>query len=69
MVCTYIHRNGSVRDIKTSDTEDGLPITVVTYGDYRTALQKVNMINIGFAMLYAMECLVVVLVYRKKRMK
>ena len=69
VVCTYIHRNGSVRDIKTSDTEDGLPITVVTYGDYRTALQKVNMINIGFAMLYAMECLVAVLVYRKKRMK
>lgn len=69
VVCTYTHRNRSVRDIKTSDTEDGLPITVITYGDYRAAQQKVNLINCGFIALYALKCLVVVLIYRKKRMK
>ena len=69
VVCTFIQRNHSVVSWRTADSEDGLPITVVTHSDYEAANRKMEMINIGFLGLYVIECIAVVSVYRKKRMK
>lgn len=69
MVCRYVQKNMSVKTVRTSDTSDGLPVTAITYTDYRIAERKIALINAGFVALYLAEAVAVLLVYRKKRMK
>lgn len=37
MVCRYVQHNMSVKTVYTSDIADGLPVTAITYTDYRIA--------------------------------
>ncbi len=69
MVCRYVQNNMSVKTVRTSDTSDGLPVTAITYTDYRIAERKIALANSGFAALYLVESLTVLMFYRKKRMK
>lgn len=59
----------SVKTVRTSDTADGLPVTAITYADYHAAERKIALVNAGFVALYIAESAVVLLIYRKKRMK
>ena len=67
LVCTYIHRNFNVVSIRPAQTEDGLPITVVTHRDMQAAQTKNLLINLAFIPLYLAELAAVLLFYRKKR--
>ena len=69
MVCSYVQNNMSVKTVRTSDTSDGLPVTAITYTDYRIAERKIALVNSSFVALYLAESLVVLMFYRKKRMK
>ena len=67
LVCTYIHRNFDVVSIRPADTEDGLPVTVITNGQMQAASAKNRMINLLFIPLYLLEAGVILVHYRKKR--
>ncbi|MBQ3552228.1 MAG: helix-turn-helix transcriptional regulator [Clostridia bacterium] len=69
VVCEYIYRNKTVYSVQPSNSEDGLPITVFTHDDLRIAQQNLNIINIGFIVLYCLELLGTVLIYRARRVK
>ena len=69
MVCRYVQNNMSVRTVRTSDTSDGLPVTAITYASYHAAERKIALINAGFVALYLADSLLVLMFYRKKRMK
>ncbi|MEE0965158.1 MAG: helix-turn-helix transcriptional regulator [Ruminococcus bromii] len=70
IVCTYIHRNENVSNIRYS-AKDGtvLPIQVIKTGDYRAAVKLSNLITTIYCVLYPIELLVVLLIYLKKRAK
>lgn len=66
MVCRYVQKNMSVKTVRTSDTSDGLPVTAITYTDYRIAERKIALINGCFVALYITESLVMLMIYRKR---
>ena len=70
VVCEYIDRNESVTSLRYS-AKDGtvLPITVCTADDLEAAREKAAVRNVLFTGVYALECMVVVVVYLKKRKK
>lgn len=70
VVCEYIHRNENVVSLRYT-SKDGtiLPITVCTEDDLQEARQTVAVRHVIFGAAYCFECLAVVLIYFKKRMK
>ena len=68
-VCTFIWRNRTVIFYRTADSEDGLPIAAITYGNNRAANRIVDAYNIGFGVLYCLELLGTAIIYLRKRMK
>ena len=71
VLCTYVHRNGSVSSVRYSRSQKGtvLPIQVITMRDMRSADNLSGIINAAYCLLYPMELLAVVLAYFRKRMK
>lgn len=67
VVCTYLHLNYNVVSIRQADTEDGLPVMVITGGDMHAARSKKRLINLAFLPLYAGELAALWYFYRKKR--
>ena len=70
VVCEYIDRNESVVSLRYTP-KDGtiLPITVCTEDDLRTAQQTAAARHVLFGAAYCLECLIVIVVYIKKRAK
>lgn len=68
LVCTYIHRNFDVVSIRPADTEDGLPVTVITNGQMLAANAKNRTMNLLFIPLYLLEAGMILAHYRKKRL-
>ena len=70
VVCEYIDRNEHVVSLRYTP-KDGtiLPITVCTEDDLQEARQTVAVRHVIFGVAYCIECLAVVLIYFKKRMK
>lgn len=67
VVCTYIWRNSDVIRVDHSNTEDGLPLIVITEDGLRAGQQKNDQINLLFTPLYILELAGTAIVYRKKR--
>lgn len=70
VVCEYIDRNESVVSLRYTP-KDGtiLPITVYTEDNLQEARQTAAVRHVIFGAAYCFECLAVVLIYFKKRMK
>ena len=70
VVCEYIDRNESVVSLRYTP-KDGtiLPITVCTEDDLRTAQQTAAARHVLFGAAYCLECLIVILIYIRKRAK
>lgn len=70
VVCEYIDRNENVVSLRYTP-KDGtiLPITVCTEDDLQEARQTAAVRHVIFGAAYCIECLAVVLIYFKKRMK
>ena len=70
VVCEYLDRNESVVSLRYTP-KDGtiLPITVFTEDDLQEARQIASIRHVVFGVAYCIECLIVVLVYFKKRAK
>lgn len=69
MLCRYVWRNNDVCRIDYSQTDDYLPITVYTSQDYFKHNNIMNYINIAIALVYVIEIVTAVMIYRKKRVK
>ena len=68
VVCEYLRRNGSLSHISYGKDSDGLlPITVITHDALRTGFARVNLIHGACGVLYCMEFVAAVVLYRKKR--
>lgn len=67
VVCTFIWRNQNVCFYRTANTEDGLPITAVTFAHNRTANRIVDTYNIAFGVVYLLELLGTLVIYHRKR--
>lgn len=67
VVLTYVWRNSDVTSVSPSDSEDGLPISVITKDGFRAGQSKNTRLNLLFVPLYLLELLGTTLVYRKKR--
>lgn len=70
VVCEYIDRNESVVSLRYTP-KDGtiLPITVCTEDDLRAAQQTAAARHVLFGAAYCLECLIVILIYIRKRAK
>ena len=70
VVCEYIDRNESVLSLRYTP-KDGtiLPITVCTEEDLQTARQTAAARHVLFGAAYCLECLIVILIYIRKRAK
>lgn len=70
VVCEYIDRNESVVSLRYTP-KDGtiLPITVCTEEDLQTARQTAAARHVLFGAAYCLECLIVILIYIRKRAK
>ena len=70
VVCEYIDRNESVVSLRYTP-KDGtiLPITVCTEEDLQTARQTAAARHVLFVAAYCLECLIVILIYIRKRAK
>lgn len=70
MVCEYIDRNESVVSLRYTP-KDGtiLPITVCTEEDLQTARQTAAARHVLFGTAYCPECLIIIIVYIRKRAK
>lgn len=70
VVCEYIDRNESVVSLRYAP-KDGtiLPITVCTEEDLQTARQTAAARHVLFGAAYCLECLIVILIYIRKRAK
>ena len=70
VVCEYIDRNESVVSLRYTP-KDGtiLPITVCTEEDLRAAQQTAAARHVLFGAAYCLECLIVILIYIRKRAK
>ena len=70
VVCKYIDRNESVVSLRYTP-KDGtiLPITVCTEEDLQTARQTAAARHVLFGAAYCLECLIVILIYIRKRAK
>ena len=70
VVCEYIDRNESVVSLRYTP-KDGtiLPITVCTEDDLQTVQQTAAARHVLFGAAYCLECLIVIVVYIKKRAK
>lgn len=70
VVCEYIDRNESVVSLHYTPKDDTiLPITVYTNDNLQEARQIASVRHVIFGVAYCLECLAVVLIYFKKRMK
>lgn len=69
VVCEYIHRRNFVSLRYTPKDGTVLPITVCTEDDLQEARQTAAVRHVIFGAAYCIECLVIVLVYFKKRSK
>lgn len=70
VVCTYIHRNESVRSLRYGHPGGAvLPITVFTQDDILVARQKIRQINCVVAVAAAAEVFAALFIYLKKRAK
>ena len=69
VVCTYLNRNRSVAHIRYAQTEDLLPITVITYHELQGGQVKYRLISGAFAALYCLEAAAGFFVYFRKRTK
>lgn len=67
VVCEYIWRNNTVMRVSPAESEDGLPVTVITKDGLRAGQQKNARINLLFVPAYILELLGTALIYRKKR--
>ena len=70
VVCEYIDRNESVVSLLYTP-KDGtiLPITVCTEEDLQTARQTAAARHVLFGTAYCLECLIIIIVYIRKRAK
>lgn len=70
VVCEYIDHNESVVSLRYTP-KDGtiLPITVCTEDDLRAAQQTAAARHVLFGAAYCLECLIVILIYIRKRAK
>ena len=70
VVCEYIDRNESVVSLRYTP-KDGtiLPITVCTEEDLQTARQTAAARHVLFGTAYCLECLIIIIVYIRKRAK
>ena len=70
VVCEYIDRNESVVSLRyTPKDRTILPITVCTEDDLRAAQQTAAARHVLFGAAYGLECLIVILIYIRKRAK
>ena len=70
VVCEYIDRNESVVSLRyTPKDRTILPITVCTEDDLRAAQQTAAARHVLFGAAYCLECLIVILIYIRKRAK
>lgn len=69
VICEYIHRRNFVFLRYTPKDGTFLPITVCTEDDLQEARQTAAVRHVIFGAAYCIECLVIVLVYFKKRSK
>ena len=69
LVCTYLHLNNDAAIIDTADTEDGLPVTVITNGDLAAARGKSLLLHLAFLPVYLGEAAAVWCFYRKKQLR
>ena len=67
VVCEYIYRNASVATVRPAESNDGLPITVISYDAYQMARQTRNTVNWIFMGLYPVELIAATLTARKIR--
>lgn len=67
VVCTYIERNEDVIIRYALKEGTVLPIQVISADEYRAAEELSNTISAAYCILYLLEFLVVLLVYRKKK--
>ena len=69
VVCTFVWYNSAALSYSLSDSDDGLPITVMTDVHYMAAKRIVDIYNVAFTVLYCLEALGCIIWYLRKRMK
>ena len=66
---TYIKRNQSVVYIDPGRGQDRLPIRTITQDQWHVGLQRYNVIQTAFVILYGLEIVGTLLLYLRKRTK
>lgn len=67
LVCSYIWQNFQVVGVEPANTEDGLPITVITQDQLQAGRNANRLINLAFIPLYLAEIAWVLIRSRKKK--
>ncbi|MBR6528009.1 MAG: helix-turn-helix transcriptional regulator [Lachnospiraceae bacterium] len=68
-IVTYIKRNQSVVYIDPGRGQDRLPIRTITQDQWHVGLQRYNVIQTAFVILYGLEVVGTILLYLRKRTK